>query len=249
LKKSVLIDRISQHAFLSGPLSPRSVIIDLGANNGEFCIEVAGKYGSRVLALEPVPELAAKLVGRSPLVTVLSAAVGPTDGSTTFNYDLERDKTGTAMGIEVVGEELPAATRSTIEVKMVSLATLFAQTSAPVVDLLKVDIEGLELEVLSQADEQLLRRCKQITVEFHDFWYPQLRQRTEQVKSRLRKLGFHMIRFTPNNRDVLFINETLLPLSFVERVYAGSILRNWYGFGRLLRYLWRNAAARVRATA
>jgi FkbM family methyltransferase len=240
-----LIDRISQHAFLSRPLSSSSTVIDLGGNQGEFCIPVAEKYGCRVVVVEPVPELASKLAGRSPRITVLPVAAGAVDGVTSFNYDLARDKTGSAMDLEIVGSELPQESRRTIQVRVLSLESIVKKANAEVIDLLKVDIEGLELDMLLAADASLLRRCKQITVEFHDYWYPQLRSRTEETKTRLRQLGFHMIRFTPNNKDVLFINEQLLPMSFAQRVYVGGILRNWYGFGRFLRLCWRNAMGRL----
>lgn len=236
-----MIDRLSQHAFLSGPIRPDAVVWDLGANHGEFCVAVARKYGCRVLAAEPVPELAAALASRSDQVTVLQNAIGGADTTVTFDYDLTKDKTGSMMGLEVVGGLLnDATTLSRVEVQMLSLQTLFARTAAPRVNLLKVDIEGAELDMLLESPAELLQRCDQITVEFHDYWYPDLRPRTEQAKARLRSLGFHMIRFTPNNRDVLFVNTRTLPLSGVQRFWAGWVLRNFFGFGRMLRVYSRN---------
>jgi len=231
-----MIDRLSQHAFLSGPIRPDSVVWDLGANQGEFCLSMAGKYGCRVLAAEPVPELAAALTGRSPLVTVMQNAVGGTDAVVTFDYDLSKDKTGSMMGLDVVGGLLnDTSTLKRVSVQMLSLQSLFGRTAEARVQLLKVDIEGAELNMLLDTPAELLQRCDQITVEFHDYWYPELRERTEQAKRRLRTLGFHMIRFTPNNKDVLFVNTRSLPLSGLQKFWVGAVLRNVYGFGRMLR--------------
>jgi len=231
-----MIDRLSQHAFLSGPIQPASVVWDFGANQGEFCLAVAHKYGCRVLAAEPVPELANALAGRSQLVTVLPKAVGGADTTVTFDYDLTKDKTGSMLGLEVVGGLLnESTTLKRVTVQMVSLETLFASTGAARVNLLKLDIEGAELDLLLDSPAELLQRCDQITVEFHDYWYPELGERTEKAKTRLRSLGFHMIRFTPNNKDVLFVNLGTLPLSITQRFWAGMVLRNFYGFGRMLR--------------
>jgi FkbM family methyltransferase len=231
-----MIDRLSQHAFLNGPLGRDSIVWDLGANRGEFCLAVANKYGCRVLAAEPVPELAAMLVGKSDRVTVLQNAVGGTDTVVNFDYDLGKDKTGSMMGLDVVGGLLnDAATRKRVPVTMLSLASLFERTRTNRVNLLKVDTEGAELDMLLSASDEVLQRFDQITVEFHDYWYPELAQRTEQVKARLRGLGFHMIRFTPNNIDVLFINERAIPLSGLQKVWIGIVLRNLFGFGRMLR--------------
>jgi FkbM family methyltransferase len=231
-----MIDRLSQHAFLSGPLGRDSIVWDLGANRGEFCLALSNKYGCRVLAVEPVPELAAGLTGQTDRVTVLQSAVGGADKTVNFDYDLEKDKTGSMLGLEVVGGLLGAtATRKRVSVAMLSLESLFARTQVARVNLLKVDTEGAELDMLLNTPAELLERFDQITVEFHDYWYPELAERTEQVKARLRGLGFHMIRFTPNNIDVLFINERTVPLSGLQKIWIGLVLRNVFGFGRMLR--------------
>lgn len=231
-----MIDRLSQHAFLSGPIHPESVVWDFGANQGEFCLALSCKYGCRVLAAEPVPELADALAGRSQHVTVLPNAVGGSDATVTFDYDLKKDKTGSMLGLDVVGGLLnKSVTLQRVSVKMMSLASLFAHTGAARVNLLKLDIEGAELDLLLESPPDLLQRCDQITVEFHDYWYPELAERTERAKARLRSLGFHMIRFTPNNKDVLFVNRQTLPLSSVQQVWVGVVLRNFFGFGRMLR--------------
>lgn len=230
-----MIDRLSQHAFLSGPLSHASVVWDLGANQGEFCLAIARKYGCKVLAAEPVPELAAALSGKSQLVTVLQNAVGGSDGTVTFDYDLTKNKTGSMMGLDVVGGLLnEVSTLQRVSVQMWSLETMFAKTGVQRVNLLKLDIEGAELDLLLKTPGEILQRCDQITIEFHDFWYPELRSRTEEVKTRLKSLGFHMIRFTPNNKDVLFVNARTLPMSGAQKFWVGAVLRNIYGFGRML---------------
>lgn len=230
-----MIDRLSQHAFLSGPLHPASVVWDLGANQGEFCLAVSRKYGCKVIAAEPVPELAAALSGKSKLVTVLQHAIGGADGTVTFDYDLTKNKTGSMMGLDVVGGLLSkASTLKRVSVQMWSLETMFIKCGAQRVDLLKLDIEGAELDLLLKTPGEVLQRCDQITIEFHDYWYPDLRKRTEEAKARLRSLGFHMIRFTPNNKDVLFVNLRTLPMSAVRKFWVGMVLRNVYGFGRML---------------
>lgn len=51
---------------------------------------------------------------------------------------------------------------------------------------MKVDIEGAEIDLFLKADNETLLSVRQFTVEFHDFWYPELRDGTEQVKDRMR---------------------------------------------------------------
>ena len=59
------------------------------------------------------------------------------------------------------------------------------------VDVLKLDIEGAELDVLESIPDSLLRKIDQITVEFHDFipGYATL-NRIEQTRGRLEASGF-----------------------------------------------------------
>lgn len=223
-----MLDRVSQHTFLPGLLSGNPVVIDLGANKGGFALPMLAR-GCRVIAVEPVPELAAAL--RAKGVEVREAAItGSGGGRVALTYDLGRDAdmTGSVMGLAVVGALLTeSATRKTVEVPTLSLDEI-VHTG---VDLVKVDIEGAELDALLNAKPETLNRIGQIAVEFHDFWYPQLSARTEQVKRRLQGLGFDMIRFTPNNKDVLFINpcHRLHPL---KRFVVAHVLRNVNGAGR-----------------
>lgn len=230
------VDRVSQHAFLASPLSSDSIVFDLGANNGEFCLEVARKYGCRVFAAEPVPQLANNLENKDPRVAVYPVAIGGSNGTANLVYDLGRDKTGSLLGLNVVGGILhdPGA-RESLEVKVQSLEGFLSHATSDTIDLLKVDIEGAELDAFSEVPNSVLARCKQITVEFHDFWYPELAERTEQVKRKIKAAGFLMIRFTPNNKDVLFLNRQLLPLGALRTFVLRHLTRNMMGLSRMYR--------------
>jgi hypothetical protein len=74
-----------------------------------------------------------------------------------------------------------------------------------------------------------------VTVEFHDYWYPDLAERTSRSKERLCDLGFHMIRFTPNNKDVLFVNRQEVKISDSEWLFLKNVTRNVNFGGRALR--------------
>lgn len=227
-----MLDRVSQHTFIPGLLPGNPVVIDLGANKGEFSLPMQ-KRGCRVLAIEPVPELAAAL--RTKGVTVHEAALTGSGGeSIELTYDLGRDAdmTGSVMGLGVVGKMLTeSSTRRTVRVPTMTLEGAIARAAGA--DLVKVDIEGAELDVLLGASPETLLRIGQLAVEFHDFWYEQLVERTEQVKRRLQGLGFDMIRFTPNNKDVLFVNPRHR-LSPLKRFWIAHVLRNVNGAGRAM---------------
>ncbi len=234
------VDRISQHTFLRDYVGAQSVVIDLGANEGEFCKAVAERYGCRVLAVEPTPHLYERLRGASPQVTVIQVALGGADGSATFRFDPGKSKSGSLLPPTITSSVLSHSSNTTCTpVEMCSLTGLLERVGAPSVDLLKVDIEGAELEMLECSSAESLLRCKQIAVEFHDYWYPELNERTEAVKRKLVGMGFEMVRFTPNNKDVLFFRRDAFVFTTIERWYLAHVIRNANGFGRMLKEMLR----------
>jgi FkbM family methyltransferase len=218
------LDRISQHSFLPALVRQGSVVLDLGGNRGEFSSGIRSRYGWKVVAVEPTPDLAAHLVANG--FDVVEAAVTGQGGKTRFTYDSSHELTGSVLGADVIGKFIDDV--KTIEVETVALKDLLAGRT---VDLVKVDIEGAELDVLLAATDDALLSVGQFTVEFHDFWYPELAGRTEEVKQRLQDLGFWMMRGTPNNKDVLFVHPDHKP-GFFARLYIGLWLRNLHGLGR-----------------
>ena len=78
------------------------------------------------------------------------------------------------------------------------------------VDLIKLDIEGAELDVLANVSGKLLSRVGQLTVEFHDFLRKSDEACIRNCSSRLKGMGFHCIKFSWfDHSDVLFINKRI----------------------------------------
>lgn len=184
------VDRIEDHSFLV-PLPPDATVVDLGANRGNFAATVVDRYGARVYAVEPDPRVVALI---PEWISRLEAAVGR---SGTI-YLHENRNASTVLGAADV-ETAPVAT--------LSLTEVFEAFGLIDVELLKVDVEGAEFDVLA---DPAIRRCRQVTVEFHDFLDPDLRPRVEEAWTLMRKQGFHALRFSRDNTDVLF---TQVPLT------------------------------------
>jgi hypothetical protein len=91
------------------------------------------------------------------------------------------------------------------------------------IDLVKVDIEGAECCMFEEASDSALQRVAQFSVEFHDFIWPELRERVIRVKSRLRSLGFRSINFSLDDTDVLFLNRTVLDIGLCADVHLRAI--------------------------
>jgi hypothetical protein len=109
--------------------------------------------------------------------------------------------------------------------------------------LVKVDIEGAEIQTFMGASETTLRRCQQISVEFHDFALPEIStDDVERVKHRLHGLGFCSIAFSRKNTDVLFVDKRAGLVTQLEMEWLRHVVRNLRGAKRVARrVLWGKA--------
>lgn len=98
------------------------------------------------------------------------------------------------------------------------------------IDLLKVDIEGAELELFDSLMEKNLNFIKQVTVEFHDFLWPEMHGRVEAIKRKMISNGYYCIQFSLDNSNVLFVRKELIAHSTYLNLkyfykYSRGILR------------------------
>ncbi|HUN36326.1 MAG TPA: FkbM family methyltransferase [Trebonia sp.] len=141
-------------------VKPGDTVWDIGANMGLFSFAAAVAAGpeGRVLAVEPDTELARLLrrsaaegTGRAP-VEVLPAAVSEDLSVARFHVARRNRATSHLAGF---GSPMAGGVRSTQLVPTVTLDWLAARFPAP--DVLKIDVEGAELAVLSGGAEVLAR--------------------------------------------------------------------------------------------
>jgi FkbM family methyltransferase len=211
------VHRVRGYTFLKQPLAPGAVVVDLGANRGDFAAEMVRKFGCTAYAVEAVQEIYEQ-IPQSPSLTAYHVAIGGTDGTARiFLYG--------GLGCSIRSDYVPELGDRQEIVEQVSLATLFDRAGIGLVDLMKVDIEGAEIEMFESASDDQLRAVAQLTVEFHDFLYPDLVAPVGAIKRRLCGLGFAEIKFTRNNADVLFVNRNRLSLSALEEAHLQWIVR------------------------
>ncbi len=217
-------ENICGHTFLP-VLGEASIVFDFGGNRGAFCHAIIEKFGCRVFAAEPVPSLQ-RAIAPHPKLDVLPVAIAGANGTLRINvYD---ERCATMFGDIAAGER-----SDTVEVEAVSLPEFQERTGAQHIDLLKVDIEGAEFDLFENTPAAVLSDIDQITVEFHDFLYPQMHARAEAAKLKLKSLGFSMISFSRDNTDVLFLNRRL-GVSVHERAWLYGV-KYRRGVGRLLK--------------
>ena len=139
---------------------PGHTVWDVGANMGlfSFAAAVAAGPSGRVLAVEPDTDLAgllrrsaAALTGHAP-VEVLPAAVSDEQSVARFNIAWRNRATSHLAGF---GTNMAGGVRSSQLVPTVTLDWLATMFPAP--DVVKIDVEGAELAVLSGGSQVLAR--------------------------------------------------------------------------------------------
>jgi FkbM family methyltransferase len=158
---------------------------DVGANIGTVTIPVA-MTGAECLAFEPAPANAARLAENAELnrlgnVTVVEAAMWSESGTVALWVE-GAEGSGTSRVVECAD--------GTIEVPAATLDR-FAGGGAAAPDLLKIDVEGAELEVLRGAEATLAAgRVREVFVETHQLALAERGASEADVARLLRELGY-----------------------------------------------------------
>jgi FkbM family methyltransferase len=163
---------------------PDAVILDVGANTGDWSVHLLQALGSpqcRIIQIEPSAHCCSILRALDlPQATCIEAAVGDRPGIAT----LYSPEPGSALASLYPRRDSyhQSYTLKEEKVKVVTIDGVIADFGIDVVDFLKLDVEGHELAALHGAQESLVsRRIKALTFEFgsgninsrtffHDFW-------------------------------------------------------------------------------
>jgi FkbM family methyltransferase len=164
-------DGAAELGMLQCLILPGSTTIDVGANVGDFTRRLAElSKGGLVIAFEPqsLPRLVLSVtsfVRRRANIIVLPFALGAPNGSGDGLVVLKvpvKSNRNIGIGLAHIGDEADLANRFQIKRELVSLYaldTIMAHINCAPVSLIKIDVEGGELEVLRGA-EGLLRQHK-----------------------------------------------------------------------------------------
>ena len=219
---------ICGHTFYLPALGMDSIVIDLGASTAAFSHGVQALSGCRCHCVEAAKRNF-QAIKETDHVRKHFAAMGGVDASVTLNIVDDEFHWGSLEappGFDVTErQEVPGRT----------LAGLFAELDVEVVDLLKVDIEGAEIALIDAADDATLRRCCQMTIEFHDFLNPGHTADVKRQLDRFEDLGFDCVVMTRRHHgDVWIVNRAALGLSSAELIYYKTALKYGRGLRRML---------------
>jgi len=176
-----------------------ATVVDLGANEGAFSAGVlAVAPRARVIAVEPGPAALARLrarLGRYPNVEIRGAAVARESGTAAFHITghdhgsslqqpLSESRAVVGAGAEVV---------ETIEVPTLSLDDLVEDRA---VDVLKIDVQGSELDVL-RGGRGALARSRAVLLEMNFFSQYEGDATFDTLHAEMTGLGFQLVNVSP----------------------------------------------------
>ena len=161
-------------------LPQNSIVIDVGANIGDFAVQVARlRPGGQVYAIEPMAENARmiainKILNSLSNLQILQLAPGSHEGK------VELQLNGNASSICWGRSDAKSET-----VRLTTLSQLIQELGIEHIDLLKLDCEGAEWDILPGCGD-LFANIKQICMEFHlaEGWT------VERLVCLLRKAGY-----------------------------------------------------------
>jgi FkbM family methyltransferase len=187
----VLKQALLENDFWFGlPGEPR-FIIDAGANIGVVSAVLATRFpGARIVALELDFEnftLLKKNVAPYVNVTALHAGLWSNRASLTVSNP---EATSWAFRAE------PSSIAGAKNVQGLGVADLLRQFEAANVDLLKIDIEGGEIEVFGEGADEWIDRVSVIAVELHDKFVPGCEETV------VRRIGGNFTRSRSGDYDV-----------------------------------------------
>jgi FkbM family methyltransferase len=148
------------------PWNRIETILDCGANIGAFSLWALARCRGRAFAVEPSPltfEVLKQNADRHPgRFEPFCAALGPQSGRRTFyesRYSANSSLLPWRLGWDSDLERY--------DVETMTLGGLIRQSSFDRVDLLKMDVEGVEQEVVLSLPDTLFRRIGMLIVECH----------------------------------------------------------------------------------
>lgn len=155
-----------------GRVSPGAVVMDVGASLGSFSL-YAAQQGAKVLAYEPAPASFDLLSQNIKLNSDVTSEISPfrqgvAGRSGKRAFFLARFSPLSSFFVRRrLSRASPRASGNKISVDCVTLKDIFKRHGFETLDLLKLDCEGAEYEILYETPPEILKRIKEIRLEYH----------------------------------------------------------------------------------
>lgn len=168
-------DKGDQTLSLQYPLSDKSICLDIGAYTGEYAVRLANQYNCRVFCFEPIREYFYTLVEateRFDNIKPFNFGIGVSDGYATISVEGNRSSVYRT-----------ASTTERIAIR--GIDAVLADIGVSHIDFLKMNIEGMEYDLLEHIiATSLIKRISIIQIQFHSF-VPNAYERRIRIREEL----------------------------------------------------------------
>lgn len=197
-----------EHTIAPELIEHGGLVLDCGSHRGEYAQWAREQFGVSVFSFEANE----KLFRRLPILEGVEfkfCAIGGECGIAAFSK--LQDVDGSIVYYD--------NTEDFSQVQVVGLGDFLKDETTGVVELIKIDIEGAELDAIESIDGGCLKRIKQMTVEFHDFIDANDIPRIKRILSHLQSNGFYVFKmsfFTYG--DIVLINSRYISINLWEHL-------------------------------
>jgi FkbM family methyltransferase len=182
------------------------VIIDIGANIGIFTLYAARQAPqAKIVSVEPFPDTFKRLEelvdtnGLSGRVTTLNCAVSSRTGNETMDsangipsqYRRIHSSVTVTLNAEHRGPAGSLPDQNGVRIRTETLGDILETAGVGSADLVKMNIHGSEYEVLLGTDPSVLKRCRQIAIQYHSM-PPEMGLGKQTIFEHLGGLGFRL---------------------------------------------------------
>ena len=183
---------------------PGMTAIDVGANVGQMSLELATLVGpkGKVIAIEPAPgnlDLLRQHVranGLEARVQVVEAACADTHGGEVEFHVFGESAASIGSGHSLIGAETLHQGDTEISVHSIRCARISIDGLCEEYDalpsLIKIDVEGGELQVLRGAMQTLARARPVLRIGFHPFAFSNPVQASDELRRIIASSGYHL---------------------------------------------------------
>jgi FkbM family methyltransferase len=188
-----------------------SFVVDIGANRGQFAIIARTVFPmAKIISFEPLEEPAQifkKVFSSDPNVTLHTCAIGQEKTTATIHVTREDDSSSLLPITRLQSSMFPGAIeKETRQVTVLPLSQALGTVSIPPDSLLKIDVQGFELDVL-QGSEDILEKFSHLYIECSFIELYSGQALAHQIISWLEKRDFilsdiHNLYFGKNGRAV-----------------------------------------------
>lgn len=180
-------------------LPPHPIIVEAGAFTGSDSVKIATQWPeAQIHSFEPVPELFSLLREKTAPyknITCYPLGLGTYNGTATLHLAQKPTKITQASSLLAPKERLhdsPIIFTKTIEIPIITLDSWAAQYQIERIDLLWLDLQGMELAVLKTAPH-IIKKIKTIHIEVATSERYTGQQLHHEVKDWLEKNNFEIL--------------------------------------------------------